>query len=112
MPDYIPEISGGSIVLLGTFNPKIFQPEWLVRQQLLSEPEAETADIKVISPQISHLETEKYVLQVTNEKFVAASKPNASSAPLRDLVHGAFFILEHTPVTPSPSTSTAFRRKS
>jgi len=91
MPDYIPEISGGSIVLLGTFNPTIFQPEWLVRQ---------------------HFETEKYVLQVTNEKFVAASKPNASSAPLRDLVHGAFFILEHTPVTPSPSTSTAFRRKS
>ena len=99
MPEHVPEISGGSIVLLGSFNPKIFQPEWFCRQELLSEGEAQAADIKVIAPQISHFETERFTLQVTNDRFVAASTANASSAPLKDLVQGTFFILEHTPVT-------------
>ncbi len=99
MPDLIPEISGGTVVLIGSFNPKIFQPEWFARQGLLPQAEADTADIKVIVPQVSHFETERFIIQVTDNRFVAASKPSTNPAPLRDLVLGAFFILEHTPVT-------------
>lgn len=99
MPKHTPEISGANIVLLGSFNPKIFQPEWFVRQNLLPGEEAQAADIKLIVQQISHFETERFIVQVTEDRFTAASKPNANPAPLRDLVQGAFFILEHTPVT-------------
>jgi len=99
MPDPIPEISGGTIVLLGSFNPKIFQPEWFARQQLLPQAEADASDIKLIVQQVSHFETERFVVQVTEERFLASSKPSANSVPLRDLVQGTFFILEHTPVT-------------
>lgn len=99
MPNPIPEISGGTVVLVGSFNPKIFQPEWFARQELLPQAEADTAEIKVIIPQLSHFETERFVVQVTSERFVATSKPNTNSAPLRDLVSGTFFILEHTPVS-------------
>ncbi|MGB6265259.1 MAG: hypothetical protein WBF56_05905 [Candidatus Acidiferrales bacterium] len=99
MADPIPEISGATVVLVGAFNPRIFQPEWFARQDLLSKAEADNADIKVIVPQVCHFETEKYIVQVTSDRFVAASKPNASPAPLRDLVQGTFFVLEHTPVT-------------
>jgi hypothetical protein len=99
MPDLIPEISGGTVVLLGSFNPKIFQPEWFARQELLPQAEADTAEIKLIVPQVSHFETERFIVQVTAERFLASSKPSANPAPLRDLVQGTFFILEHTPMT-------------
>ncbi len=99
MPDLIPEISGGSVVLVGSFNPKIFQPQWFARQELLPQAEADAAEIKVIIPQVSHFDTERFSIQVTDDRFVATSKSSASPAPLRDLVGGTFFILEHTPVS-------------
>src|SRR5712692_636067 len=94
-----PEISGSASTLIGSFNPKIFQPEWFARRGLLPVAEAEAADVKLISPPVSHFETERFVLQITAERFIAFSKPNTNAVPLRDLVQGAFFILEHTPVT-------------
>jgi len=97
MPE--PDISGANVVLIGSFNPKIFQPEWFLRQNLLPESEAEEADIKVIHPEVCQFETERFVIQVTSERFIAASKASTNPEPLRDLVLGAFFILEHTPVT-------------
>jgi hypothetical protein len=93
------EVSGSAITLLGSFNPAIFQPQWFARQGLLSALEAENADIKLIAAQVSHFETERFVLQVLAERFLVASKPSADPSPLRDLVSGTFFILEHTPVT-------------
>jgi hypothetical protein len=99
MPVHHPEISGSIIVLLGNFNPKIFQPEWFARQRLISNAEAEAADIKIILPQISHFETDRFGIQVTTDRFIALTPPSASPAPLRDLVQGTFFVLEHTPVT-------------
>ncbi len=99
MSDLIPEISGGALVLLGSFNPKIFQPEWFARQQLLPQAEADAAEMKILIPQVSHFETERFVIQVTTERFAVTSKASANPAPLRDLVQGTFFILEHTPVT-------------
>jgi hypothetical protein len=99
MAQQIPEISGSIIVLVGSFNPKIFQPEWFARHELLPQGEADAAEIKLIVPQVCHFETERFIVQVTEQQFLAATKPNANSAPLRDLVQGAFFILEHTPVS-------------
>jgi len=99
MPDRHPEVSGATIVLLGSFNPKIFQPQWFVRQNLLPEAEAEAAEIKIIVPQVCHFDTERFSVQVLEDRFTATSKPNTNSAPLRDLVQGAFFVLEHTPIT-------------
>lgn len=94
-----PEISGTNIVLIGSFNPKIFQPEWFLRQNLLPKSEAEAADIKVVHPEICYFETERFVIQVTSQRFLAASKAGANAEPLRDLVSGSFFILEHTPAS-------------
>jgi hypothetical protein len=99
MPERVSEISGASIVLLGSFNPKIFQPQWFARQQLIPQKQADEAEVKIIVPQISNFETEQITMLVTEDRFVVISKPNANPIPLRDLVQGTFFILEHTPVT-------------
>jgi hypothetical protein len=97
MPDRIPEISSSSIILMGSFNPKIFQPEWFGRQGLLPQPEVDSAEVKIIAQQICHFETERIIIQVMEGRFAAVSKPNSNAAPLRDLVQGTFYILEHTP---------------
>jgi hypothetical protein len=94
-----PEMSGASIVLLGSFNPRIFQPEWFARQGLLPREQVDAADIKVIVSQVAHFETEQFIVQVTENRFTAVTKANANPVPLRDLVQGTFFILEHTPVS-------------
>lgn len=99
MAERIPEVSGSSIVLVGSFNPKIFQPEWFARQGLLPQSQVDNAEIKLIAPQICNFETEQIALQVTADRFIAFSKPSANAAPLRDFVQGTFFILEHTPVS-------------
>jgi len=92
------EDNSASIVLTGTFNPPIFQPEWFARQNLLPLEEVEKAEIKVISPQVSEFQTERFIIQATTGRFAALSKPDANPAPLRDLVAGTFFVLEHTPL--------------
>jgi hypothetical protein len=99
MPDQLPEISGSSIVVVGSFNPPIFHPEWFRRQGLLSQGQLETAEVKVVIPQVCHFETEQLSVQVLPDKFVAASKTSANFAPVGDLVEGTFAVLEHTPVT-------------
>lgn len=97
MTERIPEISGATVVLVGSFNPMIFQPAWFARQELLGQAEADAAEIKVIVPQVAHFETERFAVQVTSERFIVSSKPSVNPAPIGDLVRGVFFILEHTP---------------
>jgi hypothetical protein len=99
MPDYAQEIAASSIVMLGSFNPAIFQPEWFLRQELLPQGEADKADLQIVHPQMTSFETERFLIQVTPERFNAATKPNTIHGPLRDLVLGTFFVLGHTPVT-------------
>src|ERR1700683_595624 len=93
-----PEIVNASIVLVGSFNPLIFQPEWFLRQNLLSKSDVESAEIKLLHSQLCNFETERFIIQVQPERFVAVSKASTNSEPLRDLVSGTFFILENTPV--------------
>lgn len=98
MAPHVLEVNSASVVLTGSFNPAIFQPQWFVRQNLLPPEEGEKAEIKVITPQICQFETERFIIQVTMDRFAALSKPDANPAPLRDLVAGTFFTLEHTPL--------------
>lgn len=98
MPEPTLETSGATIVLLGAFNPRIFQPEWFARQGLLPDSEAEEASNLLIAPQVAQFETERFFIQVTTDRLVAGTKPNTVAEPLRDLIAGTFYILEHTPV--------------
>jgi hypothetical protein len=98
MPEYKLEISGATIVLVGSFNPAIFHPEWFAKNELLPQREADNAELNVVHPQLSQFETERFSFQITAERFQAMAKPNTISASLRDLVLGTFYILEHTPV--------------
>ena len=48
-----PEYGNVGIVLLGSFNPPIFRPEWFAKTGIISDEAAATAEIEVIHKQIS-----------------------------------------------------------
>jgi len=98
MPSPSLEIAGSSIVLVGSFNPAIFQPQWFAKQELLPQAEADNANVEIIHPQVCQFDTERFMLQVTPDRLTAITKPNAVDAPLRDLISGTFYTLEHTPI--------------
>ena len=91
------EISSYSVVLLGRFNPSIFTPSWLEKYELLTEKEAQSAEIKVIHPEISNFVADWLTLQVDSDRFIATC--TISPVQLRDFVVKLFRdYLTHTPV--------------
>jgi hypothetical protein len=98
MTDPIREVATTNIVLLGAFNPAIFQPAWFARQGLLPGDEAEGAEIALIHPEFVSFTAGWLQLQVTQSQFLASASEDPLEA-LRDLVMGTFSLLRHTPVS-------------
>jgi len=99
MSDNKPEISGASIILLGSFNPSIFQPMWFAAHNLISKQEGESAGTRVVHAQVSSFSVGDWLeLQVTEERFAASTLQEPSFEPLCDLVLGTFQLLRHTPI--------------
>lgn len=97
MAERVPEIEGANVVLIGDFNPKIFQPAWFAAQQLIRNEEAEDAKIEIIHSAFVSFSLEWLRLEVHQNRFFAATHQKPFYSPLRDLVVGTFRILSHTP---------------
>jgi hypothetical protein len=91
------EIDRVSVVLVGQFNPAIFQPMWLAAHHLVGPQEAEDATIQVVHPEVTQFRTSWFELQVTTSRFTVTTGDAAHHEPLRDLVIGVFELLRHTP---------------
>lgn len=87
-----------SIVLLGSFNPSIFQPAWLAAEGLIRKTEAESAKPLVIHAELSQLEFDGYDLLVTTDRFQLKTQLRPNFPVIRDLCLGIFGILSHTPL--------------
>jgi hypothetical protein len=98
MSAHLPEIQGVSIVLLGDFNPKIFQPAWFAAQGLIRQQEADEANIDIIHPEVVSFSLEWLALQVTRERFMVSTAQQPYYRVLRDLVLGTFKLLQYTPL--------------
>ncbi len=94
----IPEIQGMSIVLVGNFNAKIFQPAWFAMHKLIREKEAENAAIDVIAPDITEFTIDWLRVRVTEGTFVMETVQEPYYETMRDLVVSVFHLLEHTPI--------------
>ncbi|MBI5478902.1 MAG: hypothetical protein HY906_08605 [Deltaproteobacteria bacterium] len=92
------EVEGLSIVLVGNFNPAIFQPTWLARQGLISDAAATNAEIDIIRPELTSFKVGGLKLLVQLDRFQAEAVTPDEAGRVRDLVVGTFRILEHTPV--------------
>src|SRR2546430_12878563 len=92
------ELEGLTIVLLGSFNPAIFQPIWLATQKLIPEAEAEKAEINVITSDVAVFSLGWAALSIEKEKFILECDQPPFYEAARDLTFGTFRVLRHTPV--------------
>ena len=94
-----PEFSGVSVVLLGSFNPAIFTPAWFALHELLPKSAAENAELQVAHPGLTVFSTEWLQLQITTDRFQAATR-SAPNIRVHDFVARVFGEhLFHTPVS-------------
>lgn len=98
MKNVDPDLESKSLVLVGHFNPQIFQPTWLEKEGLIRRSEAEGVEIEIIHPEIAILNFDGYSLRVTRDRFALSTLQTPFHPVLRDLVIGAFGLLRHTPV--------------
>jgi len=92
------ELEGVGIVLVGSFNPQIFQPAWFAAEGLIPKEEEEAAKIELIHREIASFSTDWFQLQVATDRFSAATTQSSFYESLRDLVLGTFRLLRHTPI--------------
>jgi hypothetical protein len=92
------EMEGWNIVLLGNFNPTIFQPLWFAKHGLIGETEAQAAEVQIIRPELTIFKTGIFSINVTLERFQIDTVTAQAAEPIRDLVIGTFKVLQETPV--------------
>jgi hypothetical protein len=94
-----PDISGASIILLGSFNPRIFNPDWLVQKGVLGREEGAATEIEVIHRDVSAFKSDWFSVNVFPDRF----QIQGTVEPLvrvRDFVVKVFGqYLPETPVT-------------
>lgn len=92
------ELQGMGLVLLGDFNPKIFQPLWFAAQNLIRVKEAEEADIKIISAEAVIFSLDWVDIEVLRDRFTMKTIQEPYYDIVRDLCIGTFRLLKHTPI--------------
>ena len=98
MTEPAPAVEGLNVVLVGSFNPRIFAPWWVAKQKLIQDEEAEKAEIGVMTSEIALFSIGWLRIQAEAERVsIDTSQPQYYDA-LRDLVLGTFRILRHTPL--------------
>ena len=94
--------SNASVVVMGSFNPLIFQPEWLKENDIIGPKEADAAreaGVEVIHPQLVILNLSSSLrLEVHLNRFMIQSR-EAPTVVARDFALKCFRLLSHTPVT-------------
>jgi hypothetical protein len=93
------QIEGVTIVLVGSFNPAIFHPSWLAAHNLIRREEADSAIVEVVHPELASISIAWAQLQVTRDRFQAATLDPAHFEHLLDLVAGVFAVLAETPAS-------------
>jgi hypothetical protein len=99
MTAHHPDAEDINVVLVGSFNPGIFHPEWFRRQDILLPAEAENASIRLVSPDVTEVVFLDMKLDVLPDRFILRTQDASRAEKLHDIVQGVFRRLHHTPIT-------------
>lgn len=94
----MPEFENCSVVLLGSFNPAIFHPEWFVRQGLIGADAVDPDKIKVVSSDVTECDVGTVKLVCDNTRLIFSAGNMTESDKLQDMVTGTLRILAHVPL--------------
>lgn len=98
MENKVPDLETIAIVIVGDFNPAIFHPSWFSKEGLISEGEADSAEIKLVHSNYSSFSLDWLKFEVTRNQMVFSSHQEAYYLILKDLAVGVFSLLYHTPI--------------
>jgi hypothetical protein len=100
MADYTLISQEINIVALGSFTPAIFQPEWLVKHELIAPNDIvpENLELKVIHNDLTQFSTPWFTIEVTNKRLMLKTLDPSRSEGIRDLIVSIFGILSETPI--------------
>lgn len=93
-----PEAEGLDVVLVGSFNPAIFHPEWFLRQKLIGEQDAKEADVKVVSGGVTDIRLCGLRLQCVGDRVNFGTANVSYAEKMQDLIVHTFTLLSHTPI--------------
>lgn len=94
-----PEAEGLDLVLVGSFNPAIFHPEWFFRQGIITEQDAKEAKVQDVSSEITIIQMCGILLQCVSDRFSLGTKNISNAERMQDLIRQTFSLLSHTPIT-------------
>jgi hypothetical protein len=94
-----PETEEINVVLVGSFNPGIFHPEWFRRQEILLPAEAEAAKVHAVTPEFSQIRFLDMGLDVFPDRFILRTHDSSRSEKLQDVVMAVLRKLYHTPIS-------------
>ncbi len=69
-----PEIDGASVVLVGSFNPTIFTPDWFLKYDVLGQEDFDQTRIRVVHPEITDFQNQWLKVQVTGNRFLVETQ--------------------------------------
>ena len=88
-----------SIVLIGSFNPSIFHPEWFARNDIIPAYDLEGVNLEVVHPEVAKFTFPWLLIEILQNRFLAKTSDEAQFGPLRDFAISTFTLLEHTPIS-------------
>lgn len=94
-----PEAEGLEVVVVGSFNPAIFHPEWFLRQKLIGDQDAKDGQVKVVSSEFTDVQLCGLKLFCMSERLSLGTSNISQAARLQDLLIQIFTLLPHTPIT-------------
>ncbi len=87
------------MILLGSFNPRIFDPLWLADHNLVAEEEAVNAERELIDRDFSRIALPWMELVVLQDRLQAqTTSETVNSGQIRDLLVGILRLLPHIPI--------------
>lgn len=93
-----PEFEDTSIVVLGDFNPPIFNPDWLARNEIVGSQAADNSKVEITHPELSQFRVGDLELTIDRQRFQVLTRA-APVIRLLDLVLKVFNdALPHTPM--------------
>lgn len=95
----IPELENCNIVLIGSFNPAIFHPEWFVRQGLAGIEAVDPEKIKVVSRDVTECHVGPVKIICDDSRLALSVGNMVEAGKLQDLALGCLHVLAHVPIS-------------
>lgn len=96
-----PSRTVATLVVVGNFNPAVFSPFWFKSHDLLRDAEADSAEIQVVSPDITLFKTEWLEVDARANRLQFRTQQEPYFPVLRDLMLGSLALFPAVPIIQS-----------